>query len=80
MQRNSLLQKENKNKNKTKNKETPMVAMMPPKMKQELVAMKQFPKRLGKPEEFAALVRHIAENTFLNGEVIRIDAAVRMQP
>ncbi|EGD03170.1 short-chain dehydrogenase/reductase SDR [Burkholderia sp. TJI49] len=39
-----------------------------------------FPPRLGRPEEFAALVRHIAENTMLNGEVIRLDGALRMAP
>ena len=38
------------------------------------------PARLGLPEEYAALVRHIVENPYLNGEVIRLDAAVRMAP
>lgn len=60
--------------------ETPMTKMMPPNLKNSLVAQKQFPKRLGKPSEFASLAKHIAENTYLNGEVIRLDAAVRMQP
>ena len=60
--------------------ETPMTKMMPKKMKDALVSMKQFPKRLGKPEEFASLCGHIIENTYLNGEVIRLDAAVRMAP
>jgi hypothetical protein len=39
-----------------------------------------FPPRLGRPEEFAALVRHIFENGMLNGEVIRLDGAIRMAP
>jgi hypothetical protein len=39
-----------------------------------------FPKRLGKPAEFAALVRHIVENQYLNGEIIRLDGALRLPP
>jgi hypothetical protein len=39
-----------------------------------------FPKRLGKPDEYARLAQHIVENGYLNGEVIRIDGAVRFQP
>ena len=39
-----------------------------------------FPSRLGRPEEYAALVRHIVENEMLNGEVIRLDGAIRMAP
>lgn len=39
-----------------------------------------FPPRLGRPEEFAALARHIIENEMLNGEVIRLDGAIRMAP
>jgi hypothetical protein len=39
-----------------------------------------FPSRLGKPDEYAALVRHIVENVMLNGETIRLDGAIRMQP
>ena len=60
--------------------DTPMVKLMPPNLKQSLVAQKQFPKRLGDSKEFAMLVKHIAENPYLNGECIRLDAAVRMQP
>jgi len=60
--------------------ETPMSGGMPPAMKEKLVSMAQFPKRLGKPKEFADLARHIVENTFLNGEVIRLDAGIRMEP
>jgi NAD(P)-dependent dehydrogenase (short-subunit alcohol dehydrogenase family) len=39
-----------------------------------------FPPRLGRPEEYAALVRHVVENEVLNGEVIRLDGAIRMSP
>jgi hypothetical protein len=39
-----------------------------------------FPKRLGQPDEYAALAQHIVENGYLNGEVIRLDGAVRFQP
>lgn len=49
-------------------------------MKEVLASQNQFPKRLGEANEFAMLAKHIAENTFLNGEVIRLDAAVRMSP
>ena len=42
--------------------------------------MVPFPSRLGKPAEYAALVRHIMENAMLNGEVIRLDGAIRMAP
>ena len=42
--------------------------------------MVPFPSRLGRPKEYAQLVRHIAENEMLNGEVIRLDGAIRMQP
>ena len=58
--------------------ETPMIAGMPDKIKDALRGMSVFPKRLGIPVEFAKLVRHIIENTMLNGEVIRLDGAVRM--
>lgn len=60
--------------------ETPMLAGMPPEVQQALGAMVPFPPRLGRPEEFASLVRHIVENDYLNGEVIRMDGAIRMQP
>ena len=45
-----------------------------------LIEMTQFPKRLGYPEEYAQLVLHIAENSFMNGETIRLDGAIRMAP
>ncbi|HEY5763985.1 MAG TPA: 3-hydroxyacyl-CoA dehydrogenase, partial [Rhodocyclaceae bacterium] len=60
--------------------ETPMLAGMPPEVQQALGSMVPFPSRLGRPQEFAALFRHIVENNYLNGEVIRMDGAIRMQP
>ncbi|EKS9916097.1 3-hydroxyacyl-CoA dehydrogenase [Burkholderia multivorans] len=59
---------------------TPMMAAMPQEVQDALGKSVPFPPRLGRPEEFAALVRHIAENTMLNGEVIRLDGALRMAP
>ena len=58
--------------------ETPMVAAFAPELKQALAAQVPFPPRLGRPQEFAALVEHIIVNTMLNGEVIRLDGALRM--
>jgi len=58
--------------------ETPMLLGMPPEVQESLGKMVPFPPRLGKPCEFAALVRHIAENGYINGEVIRLDGAIRM--
>jgi NAD(P)-dependent dehydrogenase (short-subunit alcohol dehydrogenase family) len=60
--------------------ETPMVMGMPPEVQEALGKMVPFPSRLGKPAEYAALVRHICENSMLNGEVIRLDGAIRMAP
>lgn len=60
--------------------ETPMLLGMPPEVQDALGKMVPFPSRLGKPAEYAALVRHIMENTMLNGEVIRLDGAIRMAP
>jgi NAD(P)-dependent dehydrogenase (short-subunit alcohol dehydrogenase family) len=60
--------------------ETPMMAGMPPEVRDPLIAMVQSPKRLGDPAEYASLVAHIVENGYLNGETIRLDAAIRMQP
>ncbi|KVH61014.1 3-hydroxy-2-methylbutyryl-CoA dehydrogenase [Burkholderia sp. MSMB1072] len=59
---------------------TPMMAGMPQDVQDALGKSVPFPPRLGRPEEFAALVRHIVENTMLNGEVIRLDGALRMAP
>ena len=58
--------------------ETPMMAGMTDEVRAGLCADVPFPSRLGKPDEYAALVQHIIENTMLNGEVIRIDGALRM--
>jgi len=59
---------------------TPMLEGLPQEVQDSLGAQAPFPARLGKPAEFAALVRHIVENRMLNGEVIRLDAAIRMTP
>lgn len=58
--------------------QTPMVEMMPDKVQESFMAQAVYPKRLGKSSEFAQLVVHIINNTFLNGEVIRLDGAVRL--
>ncbi len=60
--------------------ETPMLLGMAPEVQEALGKMVPFPSRLGKPAEYAALVQHIVENPMLNGEVIRLDGAIRMQP
>ncbi len=60
--------------------ETPLMAGLPLAVKEEMVRTIPFPRRLGKPAEFAALVAHIVENTMLNGCCIRLDAALRMPP
>jgi NAD(P)-dependent dehydrogenase (short-subunit alcohol dehydrogenase family) len=60
--------------------DTPMLAGLPEAARESLGKQMPFPQRLGRPEEFAALVRHIIENQMLNGEVIRLDAALRLAP
>ncbi len=60
--------------------ETPMVAGMTPELQASLGAQVPFPSRLGRPSEFADLVVAIAANPMLNGETIRLDGAIRMQP
>jgi len=60
--------------------ETPMMMGAPDRVKQPLIDMVQFPKRLGNAPEFASLSRHIIENPYLNGETIRLDGGIRMQP
>ncbi|MGD0482758.1 MAG: 3-hydroxyacyl-CoA dehydrogenase [Terracidiphilus sp.] len=60
--------------------ETPMMAAFPQEVQDALARSVPFPPRLGRPAEFAALVRHIVENTMLNGETIRLDGALRMPP
>ncbi|MEH7830192.1 3-hydroxyacyl-CoA dehydrogenase [Gemmobacter denitrificans] len=59
---------------------TPMMAGLPQDVQDSLGASVPFPPRLGQPAEYAALVRHIVENQMLNGEVIRLDGALRMAP
>jgi NAD(P)-dependent dehydrogenase (short-subunit alcohol dehydrogenase family) len=60
--------------------DTPMLAGLPKAARESLGEQMPFPSRLGRPEEFAALVHHIIENEMLNGEVIRLDAAIRLAP
>jgi NAD(P)-dependent dehydrogenase (short-subunit alcohol dehydrogenase family) len=60
--------------------ETPMLAALPEAAKESLGKQVPFPPRLGKPEEYAALAKHIIENQMLNGEVIRLDGGIRMAP
>ncbi|MCF3946795.1 SDR family NAD(P)-dependent oxidoreductase [Acidiphilium iwatense] len=59
---------------------TPMMDGLPQTVQDALGASVPFPPRLGRPDEFAALVRHICENVMLNGETIRLDGALRMAP
>jgi NAD(P)-dependent dehydrogenase (short-subunit alcohol dehydrogenase family) len=60
--------------------DTPLLRLLPDDARQALGAGVPFPKRLGRPSDFAALVVHIVENPYLNGEVIRLDGAFRMPP
>jgi NAD(P)-dependent dehydrogenase (short-subunit alcohol dehydrogenase family) len=60
--------------------DTPLLAGLPQAARESLAQQVPFPSRLGRPEEYAALVRHIFENEMLNGEVIRLDGAIRMAP
>ncbi len=60
--------------------ETPMVGQIPADIADALGKMVPFPPRLGRPSEFASLVREIVQNVMLNGEVIRLDGAIRMAP
>ena len=60
--------------------DTPMMAGLPEEARWSLGEQVPFPSRLGRPEEFAALVQHIIENEMINGEVIRLDGAIRMAP
>jgi len=59
---------------------TPMLMALPEEARRSLAASVPFPKALGRPDQFAALARHIIENTYINGEVIRLDGALRMAP
>ena len=60
--------------------DTPLLAALPEEARTALGENVPFPQRLGKPEEFGQLAAHIAENKMLNGEVIRLDGALRMPP
>jgi NAD(P)-dependent dehydrogenase (short-subunit alcohol dehydrogenase family) len=60
--------------------DTPLLASLPEPVRASLARQMPFPQRLGRPEEYAALVAHIIENVMLNGETIRLDGALRMQP
>jgi NAD(P)-dependent dehydrogenase (short-subunit alcohol dehydrogenase family) len=60
--------------------DTPLLATLPDDMRAALAATIPHPSRLGRPEEFGALACHIVENSYLNGEVIRLDGSIRMAP
>ena len=60
--------------------DTPMVGGMSNEVRKSLAASVPFPKRLGRPDEYARLALHLIENQLMNGEVIRMDGAIRMQP
>ncbi|MBS1675616.1 MAG: SDR family NAD(P)-dependent oxidoreductase [Actinobacteria bacterium] len=60
--------------------ETPMLAGLPQAAQDSLGVQVPYPSRLGRPDEYAALVQHIVENDYLNGETIRLDGAIRMAP
>jgi NAD(P)-dependent dehydrogenase (short-subunit alcohol dehydrogenase family) len=60
--------------------DTPMLAALPEEVRQSLGAQAPYPSRLGQPREFGELARHIVENEMINGEAIRLDGAIRMQP
>jgi 3-hydroxyacyl-CoA dehydrogenase/3-hydroxy-2-methylbutyryl-CoA dehydrogenase len=60
--------------------ETPMMAGMPEEVREPLIDMVQFPHRLGRPEEFAQMAAYIVECGYLNGEAVRLDGGIRMEP
>jgi 3-hydroxyacyl-CoA dehydrogenase / 3-hydroxy-2-methylbutyryl-CoA dehydrogenase len=60
--------------------ETPLLGTLPDSVRASLAAQVPFPKRLGRPDEYAALAVHVIENVMLNAETIRLDGAIRMQP
>jgi NAD(P)-dependent dehydrogenase (short-subunit alcohol dehydrogenase family) len=60
--------------------DTPLLAALPEEARAKLAETIPFPPRLGRPEEYARLACHIAENTMLNGETLRLDGALRMSP
>jgi len=59
---------------------TPMLLAMPDNVQESLVNNIQFPKRMGLPDEYAKLCQHMIENAYINGECVRLDGAIRMQP
>ena len=59
---------------------TPMLFGLSKEAQESLASSLPFPKKLGDPAQYAALVRHMIENSYLNGEVVRLDAALRMAP
>jgi NAD(P)-dependent dehydrogenase (short-subunit alcohol dehydrogenase family) len=59
---------------------TPLLQSLPPAAQESLGKQVPFPSRLGKPQEYAQMVRHIFDNVMLNGETIRLDGAIRMAP
>ena len=59
---------------------TPMLSALPQQAQDSLAAAVPFPQKLGQPPQFAALVRHMIENRYINGEVYRLDGALRMAP
>jgi NAD(P)-dependent dehydrogenase (short-subunit alcohol dehydrogenase family) len=60
--------------------DTPMLALLPEEIRQGLAAQVPFPRRLGRPAEFADLALHIVSNSMINGECIRLDGSLRMPP
>jgi NAD(P)-dependent dehydrogenase (short-subunit alcohol dehydrogenase family) len=60
--------------------DTPLLAGLPEAARESLGQQVPYPPRLGRPDEYAALARHIVENEMLNGETIRLDGAIRMAP
>jgi 3-hydroxyacyl-CoA dehydrogenase / 3-hydroxy-2-methylbutyryl-CoA dehydrogenase len=60
--------------------DTPLLGALPQPQRDALSDQIPFPRRLGRPEEFALLAQHIVENPMLNGEVVRLDGALRMPP
>ncbi|HTT85787.1 MAG TPA: SDR family oxidoreductase, partial [Acidimicrobiales bacterium] len=60
--------------------DTPLLGMLPAEQRDELARSVLFPKRLGQPVQYGQLVAHIAQNRYLNGEVIRLDGGIRMPP
>ncbi len=60
--------------------DTPMLGLLPEEIRQSLSVQTPFPSRLGNPKEYAMLAQHIVENPMLNGEIIRLDGAIRMGP